>query len=389
MHVKPIAALALAGLLASLPAAAADKVKVAFVSTLSGPQALLGKHQQDGFMLAMKELGGKLGGMPAEVTLNDDQFKPDIARQLADKLIKKDQVDIVTGLLFSNVLLAMYNPLVDSKTILISSNAGASQVAGKMCSPYFFSSAWQTDQAPGAVGQYVAKTGAKSVFIIASNYQAGQDAATGFKRQFKGTIAGEVFPPLSQPDFSAEISQIAATKPDAVFAFVAGSPAINFVKQYAASGLKKDIPLYSAFTVYGPYLETIGEAALGARSAAFWTPDTDNPASKRFVAAFRKEYGYVPSNISAQAYESAKLIDAAVAQVKGKVDDHAALAKALEQAKFDSIRGSFHFGRNHFPIQNFYATEIVRLPDGKLIESTKGTLVTNDVDPYAVDCPMK
>jgi branched-chain amino acid transport system substrate-binding protein len=174
-----------------------------------------------------------------------------------------------------------------------------------------------------------------------------------------------------------------------VFAFVAGSPAINFVKQYAASGLKKDIPLYSAFTVYGPYLETIGDAALGARSAAFWTPDTDNPASKRFVAAFRKEYGYVPSNISAQAYESAKLIDAAVAQVKGKVDDHVALSKALEQAKFESIRGTFHLGRNHFPIQNFYATEVARLPDGKLIESNKGLLVSNDVDPYAVDCPMK
>ena len=389
MHIKPIAALALASLAAALPASAADKVKVAFVSTLSGPQALLGKHQQDGFMLAMKELGNKLGGLPAEVTLNDDQFKPDIARQLADKLVKKDQVDVVTGLLFSNVLLAMVNPLVDSKTILISSNAGASQMAGKMCSPYFFSSAWQTDQAPGAVGQYVAKTGAKTVFIIASNYQAGQDAAAGFKRQFKGQVAGEVFVPLTQPDFSAEISQIAATKPDAVFAFVAGSPAINFVKQYAASGLKKDIPLYSAFTVYGPYLETIGDAALGARSAAFWTPDTDNAASKRFVEAFRKEYGYVPSNISAQAYESARIIDAAVTQVKGKVEDRDAFVKAIEQVKFDSIRGPFRYGKNHFPVQSFYATEVARLPDGKLIESNKGLIVKDDIDPYAAECPMK
>ena len=388
MYRTLISSLTLAGLAVSLPVAAAEKVKVAFVSTLSGPQALLGKHQQDGFMLAIKELNGKLGGLPAEITQNDDQFKPDVARQLADKIVKKDQADFVTGLLFSNVLLAMYNPIVDSKTILISSNAGASQVAGKMCSPYFFSSAWQTDQAPGAVGRSVQKTGAKRVFIIASNYQAGQDAANGFKRQFKGEIVQEIYPPLSQPDFSAEISQIAAAKPDAVFAFVAGSPAINFVKQYAASGLKKDIPLFSAFTVYGPYLETIGEAAIGSRSAAFWTPDMDTPASKRFVEAFRKEYGYVPSNISAQAYESAKLIDAAVAQVKGKIEDRQALVKAMEEAKYDSIRGPFKYGKNHFPIQNFYATEVARTADGKLIESNRGVLVKDDVDPYVQECVM-
>jgi branched-chain amino acid transport system substrate-binding protein len=389
MDIKQIAALMLAGFAAALPASAADKVKVAFVSTLSGPQALLGKHQQDGFMLAIKELGGKLGGLPAEVTPNDDQFKPDVARQIAEKVIKQDKADFVTGFLFSNVLLALYNPVVDSKTILISANAGPSQIAGKQCSPYFFSSSFQTDQAPAAVGQYVNGTGAKTAFIIASNYQAGQDAANGFKRQFKGKIVGEVFPPLTQPDFAAEIAQIAALKPDAVFAFVAGSPAISFVKQYAASGLKKDIPLYSAFTVYGPYLETMGDAALGARSAALWTPDLDNPANRRFVEAFRKEYGYIPSNMSAQAYEAAKIIDAAVFAVKGKVEDREALVKALEQVKFDSIRGSFRYGKNHFPIQSFYSTEVARLPDGKLIESSRGLLVKDDVDAYASECAMK
>lgn len=389
MNRSLITTVALAALAAMGTASAADKVKVAFVSTLSGPQALLGKHQLDGFKLAIKELNGKFGGLPVELTENDDQFKPDVARQVAEKVVKKDQADIVTGLLFSNVLLAMYNPIVDSKTVLISSNAGASQVAGKMCSPFFFSSAWQTDQAPGAVGQFVQQSGAKKVFIIASNYQAGQDAAAGFKRTFKGTIVQEIYPPLTQPDFSAEISQIAASKPDAVFAFVAGSPAINFVKQYAASGLKKDVPLFSAFTVYGPYLETIGDAALGARSAAFWTPDTDNPASKKFVEAFRREYGYVPSNISAQSYEAAKVIDAAVTAIKGKVEDRDALVKALEQVKFDSIRGPFRYGKNHFPIQNFYATEVARLPDGKLIESARGLLVKDDIDPYASECAMK
>jgi len=384
-----ITTLVLATLAVAGPAGAADKVKVAFVSTLSGPQALLGKHQLDGFKLALKELNGKLGGIPAEVTENDDQFKPDVARQVAEKVLKKDQADIVTGILFSNVLLAMYKPIVESKTVLLSANAGASQVAGRMCSPYFFSAAWQTDQAPGAVGQYVQQTGARKVFLIASNYQAGQDAATGFRRTFKGSIVQEIYPALTQTDFSAEIAQIAATKPDAVFAFVAGSPAINFVKQYAASGLKKTVPLFSAFTIYGPYLETMGDAALGSRSAAFWTPDTDNPASRKFVESFRREYGYVPSNISAQAYEAARVIDAAVAQIKGKVEDRAALVKALEQVKFDSIRGPFRYGKNHFPIQNFYATEIARLPDGKLIEAGRGLLLKDDVDPYAQECEMK
>jgi len=384
-----LGSIAIASLLATAPSHAADKVKIGFVSTLSGPQALLGKHQLDGFMLGVKELKGKVGGLPAEITQNDDQFKPDVARQLAEKLVKKDQADIVTGLLFSNVLLAMYNPIVDSKTVLISSNAGASQVAGKQCSPYFFTSAWQTDQAPGAVASYVQSTGAKKVFIIASNYQAGQDAANGFKRRFSGQIVQEIYPPLSQPDFSAEISQIAAMKPDAVFVFIAGSPAINFVKQYAASGLRKDIPLFSAFTVYGPYLEAIGEAAIGSRSAAFWTPDLDVPANKKFVEAFRKEYGYVPSNISAQAYESIKLIDAAVTQIKGKVEDREALIKALETVKYDSIRGPFRYGKNHFPIQNFYATEVAKLADGKLIESNRGLMAKDDVDPYAAECAMK
>jgi len=377
------------GLSVAFSATAADKVKVAFVSTLSGPQALLGKHMQDGFNLAVKELGGKFGGIPAEVSVHDDQFKPDVARQIADRLVKREQVDIVTGVLFSNVLLAMYNPLIDSKTIFISANAGASQIAGKQCSPYFFSSAWQTDQAPSAVARYVSKDGFKRIFIIASNYQAGQDAATGFKRAFKGQVVQEIYPPLGQPDFSAEISQIAASKPDAVFAFVAGSSAINFVKQYAASGLKKEIPLFSAFTVYGPYLDAMGDAALGSRSAAFWTPDLDNPTSKRFVEAFRKEYGYVPSNSSAQAYDAAKIINAAVAAVKGKVEDRDELAKAIRSVKFDSVRGAFRFGNNNFPIQNFYATEVARLPDGKLIESNRGVVVTDDVDAYASECSMK
>jgi branched-chain amino acid transport system substrate-binding protein len=373
----------------SLSAGAADKVKVAFVSTLSGPQALLGKHHVDGFMLGVKELNGRLGGLPAEVSQHDDQFKPDVARQIADRLVQRDQVDFVSGILFSNILLAMYNPLVDSKTIIISANAGPSQVAGKMCSPYFFSSAWQNDLSPEAVAQYVQQSGYKRVFVISSNYTAGHDMVNGFKRRFKGQIVQEVYPPLTQPDFSAEISQIAATKPDAVFVFIAGSPAINFVRQYAASGLAKTIPLFSSFTVYGPYLETLGDAALGARSAAFWTPDMDNPASKRFVEAFRKEYGYVPSNISAQAYEAAKFIDAAVRQVNGKVEDKAALAKAMTQVKYDSIRGPFRYGKNNFPVQNFYATEVARLPDGKLIEANRGVVLKEQADAYVAECQMK
>ncbi len=383
------AALAAGIAFAGPPAAAADKVKIGFIATFSGPAAVLGQNLYDGFALGVEELGGKLGGLPAEISKNDAQFKPDVAKQIAEKLVKRDRVDIVTGIVFSNIMMAIYNTVVDSKTILIGSNAGPSPIAGKDCSPYFFSTSWQNDQPHAAVGQLVQNQGVKRIFLIASNYRAGQDALAGFKSKYKGAIVNEIYPALGQPDYSAEIAQIAAAKPDAVYAFIAGGPALNFVKQYAEAGLMKQIPLYSAFTIYSVTLPALGDIALGARSAAFWTPDMDNPASKAFVAAFRKKYHYMPSVYSAQAYDSAKLIDAAIRDAKGKVEDREAMIKALMKADFPSVRGKLKFGRNHFPIENFYATEIAKDSAGMLYEANRGVILKDEVDAYAASCPMK
>jgi branched-chain amino acid transport system substrate-binding protein len=387
-----ILAAALAGALAVVAghgALAADKLKIGFIATLSGPAGQLGQNMLDGFMLGVEEAGGKLGGLPTEISKNDAQFKPDVAKQIAEKLVKRDQVDIVTGVMYSNIMMAIYNTVVDSKTILISQNAGPSPIAGKLCSPYFISTSWQNDQPHAAVGQYVQDHGVKRVFLIASNYRAGQDALAGFKSRFKGTIVNEIYPALGQPDYSAEIAQIAAAKPDAVYAFIASGAAINFVKQYSEAGLMKSIPLYSAFVINATTLPAIGATGLGARSAAFWTLDMDNAASKHFVAAFRKKYNYVPAVYSAQGYDAARLIDAAVRQVHGKVEDKMALMKAMLSAKYDSVRGPYRYNTNHFPIENFYATEIVKDKDGTLVEANRGIILKDFQDAYHTECPMK
>lgn len=391
MRTKTIA-FAVAAVMASAAAPwahAADTLKIGFIGTFSGPSASLGQNLYDGFMLGVDEAGGKLGGIPTEISKNDARFKPDVARQIAEKLVKRDHVDIVTGLFFSNIMMAVYNTVVDSHTILIGSNAGPSPIAGKQCSPYFFSTSWQNDQPHAAVGKYVQDQGVKRIFLIASNYRAGQDALQGFKSMYKGQVVGEVYPALRQPDYAAEIAQAAASSADAVYAFIAGSQAVNFARQYAESGLMQKKPLYSAFVINALTLPEIGDVALGARSASFWTPDLDNPESRHFVEAFRKKYHYMPSGYSAQAYDSARLIDAAVRQIKGKVDDQQALIKALEKADFKSVRGPFRYNTNHFPIQNFYATVIAKDKTGQLYEKNAGVILKDAKDAYAHLCPMK
>jgi branched-chain amino acid transport system substrate-binding protein len=382
----------LTGAVASLapqPGHAADKIKIGFVSTLSGPAALPGIDQGNGFSLAVEELGGKIGGLPAEISKNDDQSKPDVAKQLAEKLIKRDEVDAVVGVIYSNVMMAIYNSVVDAKAIMISANAGPSQIAGKDCSPYFFATSWQNDQPHAASGAYVQQQGVKKVIIIASNYQAGHDAATGFKAKYKGEVIDEIYPAFGQPDYSAELTKIASEKPDAIYAFIPGAGNVPFAKQYAEAGLAKQIPLYSGFMYEAVTLPAIGEAGLGARSAAFWTFDLDNPASKHFVEAYRKKYNVTPAVYAAQAYDAVRLLDAAVKEIKGKIEDRDAFAKALATVKFDSVRGPFTFGNNHFPIQNYYATEIVKDAGGNLVQTGKGLVLKDDQDLYHDQCPLK
>jgi branched-chain amino acid transport system substrate-binding protein len=377
-------------LLLAPSAAAADRVKVGFIATFSGPIGLIGQHMFDGFMLGVEHAGGKLGGLPTEVIKEDDQLKPDVGVQVAKKLLEKDKVDFVVGTIFSNVMMAIYKPVVDSKTFLISPNAGPSPIAGAQCSPWFFSASWQNDGAHEAMGKHVQDKGYKRVYLLAPNYQAGKDSLAGFKRFYKGEVVGEVYTAINQPDYSAELTQLRAAKPDAVFVFQPGGMGVNFVKQYAQAGLLKEIPLFSAFTVEETNLKALGDAAVGAYGTAFWTPDLDNPVSKRFVADFEKRYGYTPSLYAAQSYDTALLIDDGLKQVKGRLEEKEGLRAAFRNPGFPSVRGgTIRYNTNHFPIQSFYLYQVAKDASGKIKLDNRGVVFTNHADVYAKDCPMK
>ena len=369
---------------------AADKVKVGFISTLSGPAAAIGTDIRDGFNLALKMSGGKLGGLPAEVLITDDQQNPDVGRQAADKYLKRDHVDFVTGIVFSNVLLAVAPAVFENKTILLSANAGPSVLAGAQCSPWFFSVAWQNEGTPEAAGKYTADKGFKSVFLLSPNYPAGKDMVTGFKRFYKGTIADELYPRLGQLDFSAELAQIRAAHPDAVFFFLPGGMGINFIKQFAAAGLGKETTLITtAFSADEDIIPAVGEPMLGIYNTGFWNHDMDNPESKTFVAAFEKEYGRLPSGYAAQGYDAARAIDAAVREVKGKLEDTDGVRSALRANKFKSVRGPFKINRNGFPIENFYLRVVERDAKGRITNRTLSVVLKDQPDPYVEQCPLK
>ena len=373
----------------SAVAQTSDPVKVGLLSTLSGPGAGLGVDIRDGFQLAVKLGGGKLGGRAAEVVIADDQASPDVGRQTADRLIKRDKVDFLTGIVFSNVMLAVGPPTFQSKTFYISANAGPSQYAGEQCNPYFFSASWQNDNLHEAVGKTVMDKGFKNVALIAPNYPAGKDALTGFKRYYKGAVASETYTQLNQLDYGAEISQLRATKPDAVYIFLPGGMGINFIKQFVGAGLSKDMTLFGpGFSADEDVIKAVGEPMLGMFNSAQWAHDLDNAANKTFVAAFEKEYGHTPSLYASQGYDAARLIDAAVRDSKGKLDDKAAVRKALEAAKFDSVRGAFKFNTNHFPIQDYYLRVVTKNAQGKVTNRTLGTVFKNQPDAYVGSCKM-
>lgn len=373
----------------ALPALAADSIKIGFMSTLSGPASAPGIDQRDAFNLAIKTLGGKLGGLPAEVVTVDDQFSPDAAKQAADRLLRRDKIDVLTGIIYSNVMLAVAPSAFANKTVVISSNAGPAQLAGKECSPYFFSASWQNDATHEAGGKLMESLGHKRVALIAPNYPAGKDAAAGFKRYFKGEIALEMFPKLGQLDFAAEIAQLRAADVEAIYYFLPGGMGVNFSKQYSAAGMDPKIArVFQAYDADQQML-TIGEVIEGVVNVGQWSSDFDNPQNKRFVADFEKEYGRVPSMYASQAYDVAFLLDGAVRRVNGKIEDRDAFLAAIKAADFKSVRGDFKFGANHFPIQNQYSRVVTKVADGKYLNKLVGTVLTNHSDVYGVDCPMK
>lgn len=379
-------AAAFAAATASLTGAAhaQEKLKIGLVTTLSGPSAVLGQHLRDGFQLGVKQLGGRLGGREVEVMVVDDELKPDVAVTRVRTLLDRDKVDFVVGVVFSNVLMAVHKPVVDSQTFFIGTNAGPSPAAGRACSPYFFSTAYQNDQNHEVLGKYAQDEGLKKVVLLAPNYQAGKDALAGFKRHYKGEVADEIYTPLGQLDFSAELTKIAAMKPDAVFTFMPGGMGVNLVKQWRQAGLS--MPLLSAFTVDETSLSATGEAALGMLTGAQWAPGLDNPASKAFVAAFEKDYGYVPAMYAANAFDAAALIDSAL---KAAGPDKTKWGAALKQAKFTSVRGAFAFNTNQFPVQDFLLAKVEKRADGKFQTTPVKTVFKAYGDVYAGECPLK
>ena len=381
---------ALALALAS-PASAGDTIKIGFVSTFSGPTAVIGNDMRNSFELALDHLGRKMGGKPVEVIYEDDGQKPDVGKQKTEKLVQSDHVDFIAGYIWSNVLLASLKPIVDSKTMLVIANAGPSQVAGELCSPYVFSTSWQNDQTPQAMGEYMNQKGVKSVFLIGPNYAAGKDMLAGLKSTFKGEIKGEeytVWP--TQLDFSAELSKARASGAASIFVFYPGAAGVQFLNQYAQAGLKAQMPLYTAFTIDELSLPLQKENALGVPGAQEWVNDLPNEQNKKFVADYRKKYpGLRPTYYGAQAYDAAQLINSAVVAVKGDTSKKDEMKAAMKNADFKSLRGAFKYGNNHIPIQNFYLQDVVKDADGQLSLKTVATIVKDSQDRFHDKCPMK
>jgi len=384
--------LAGAGILAASVFAAggaqAQELKIGIMAVLSGPQAVLGGQLRDGFMLGIKHAGGKLGGLATTVTVQDDELKPDVAVGKAKQLIERDKVDFVVGPVFSNILMAIHKPITEASTFLISPNAGPSPLAGKGCSPFFFATSYQNDQPPEVLGKYAQDKGYKKAFLLAPNYQAGKDMIGGFKKHFKGEIADEVYTPLGQLDFQAELAKIAAAKPDAFFVFMPGGMGVNLVKQYRQAGLDS-IPFLSVFTVDESTLPAQQDAAVGFFSGMTWAPDTNTPENKKFVAEFEKEYGYVPGSYAMQSYDTAMLIDSAVKAVGGKLDNKDALRAAIKKADFKSVRGPFKFNSNGFPVQDFYLVKVAKRADGKFETQIVQKIFEAQGDGYASQCELK
>src|SRR6478752_2392243 len=382
---KALLAASAALLLAAGPAVAQQKsIKIGFVSTFSGPVAVIGEDMRNSFELALDHMGRKMGGLPVEVIYEDDGFKPETGKQKTEKLIESDKVDFIAGYIWSNVLLASLKPVVDSKTFLVIANAGPSQVAGELCSPTVFSTSWQNDQTPQAMGLYMNQKGVKSVFLIGPNYAAGKDMLAGVASTFKGKVIGQELTTWpAQLDFSAELAKAKAANPDAIFVFYPGKAGVQFLQQYAQSGLKGKIPLYTAFTIDELSLPLQKDLALGVPGAQQWVNDLPNEANKKFVADYRTKYpGHRPSFYGAQTYDAAMLINSAVVALKGNLSNKTAVQKALEKADFKSVRGNFKFGNNHIPIQNFYLQDVVKNAEGDYVLHTVSTIVENDQDRF-------
>jgi branched-chain amino acid transport system substrate-binding protein len=382
--------LAIAALVSAAPAAAQQKVKIGFITTLSGPQGVIGEYMKNSVELALDHLGRKMGGLDVEVTYGDDQVKPDVGKQVAEEMLKKQQVDFVAGIIWSNVMLAVAPTVTDAGKIMVGTNAGPHELAGKQCSELFFTTSWQNDDTPEAMGKVMQDQGITDVYLMAPNYAAGKDMLNGFKRSYKGRIVDEVYTRLGQTDYQAELSQLRSKSPKAVFVFYPGGMGISFLRQYSEAGLRGQFPLYSVYTVDEISIPAVKHAALGQYETRYWSPDLKNAANQKYVSDYRKKFGKMPVFYGAQSYDGIMLIDSAVRAVKGDLKNTKGMVAAMKKADFASTRGKFSYNTNHFPIQNFYLLKTVAGPAGQdpVMEIQK-TVFTNHKDSYAKECGMR
>lgn len=384
----------MAGLVMLLAAAdrarAAEVVRLGFMGSLSGPLGIVGDETKRGMDVALAELGNKLGGVPVKLTVVDDKAVPAEAVEGASRLIDEDHVDIVTGMNVSNTFLASAPSFIAAKTFIVGAVAGPREYAGKSCNPYVFVTSFQNDDWPMVMGTYMNEHGYKNVFFIGLDYQAGWEQIGGARRTYKGHVAGQIFTPISQLDFAAEIAQIRAANPDAVFSFEVGSPGIGFVRQYAQAGLQGKIPLLGVdATSTELQWPAQGDAALGITVTTSWSASLDNPQNQRFVREFRAKYGRNPAIFAALQYDAIKMINAAITKIGGHIENKAAFHAALRNVSFPSIRGRFRFDNNQYPIQDIYVEQVQKDAKGKMELAVKERAAHDWRDYYHSQCPMK
>jgi branched-chain amino acid transport system substrate-binding protein len=357
-------AVALAAL--ALPFAAhtqtAPKLKVGLMLPYTGTFAALGTAIENGFRLQVAEQGGKLGGREVEFFKVDDESDPSKATDNVNKLIKRDNVDVLIGTVHSGVAMAMARVAKESGTLLIVPNAGADAVTGAMCAPNIFRSSFSNWQPGYAMGEVMAKKGHKKVVTITWKYAAGDESVKGFKEAFEkggGAVVKELSLPFPNVEFQALLTEIAAAKPDAVYTFFAGGGAVKFVKDYAGAGLKKTIPLYGAGFLTDGTLEAQGEAAQGLFTTLHYADSLAVPRDASFRLAYAKAYKLQPDVYAVQGYDAAQMLVAGLAAVKGDMSKKAELAAAIEKAKIDSPRGAFTLSKAHNPVQDLYLRQVV------------------------------
>lgn len=379
-----------AALLLAVPAGAAEEIKIGFITTLTGPAAVLGKEMRNGAALALEHLDGKMAGRPTRIIFEDDQLKPATGVLKARKLIEKDKVDVLSGLIFGHVTAAVAGVAKNSGIMTVATVGAIPPLLGKGCHPNYFSIAWMIGSNYEAVGKYLNEKGIKSAFLMVPNYIAGKLVVSGFKRTYKGKILGEIYTKINQPDYSVELAQVRSKRPETVVVFYPGGMGINFLKQYKSSGLMKTIPIHSSvFIADETMFPALGDIPLGIVTTSNWSPELDNPANRRFVAAYRAKHGKRPTSMAAMGYDTIRLIGAAIKDAGGKIEDKDAMRAALRKASFQSVRGPFRFNHNHFPIQNYYLNRVAKDADGKLYNKLLGVVLRDHADVYHSACAMQ